>query len=52
MYWLFLKAALLLNILVPSENRSTIKKVVNESLDSELPSDLEEFTVVDAAESD
>ena len=38
--------------LVPSENRSTIKKVVNESSDSELPSDLEEFIVVDAAESD
>ena len=37
---------------VPSENPSTIKKVVNESSDSELPSDLEEFIVVDAAKSE
>ena len=37
---------------VPSENPNTIKKVVNESSDSELPSDLEEFILVDAAESD
>ena len=37
---------------VPSENPNTIKKVVNESSDSELPSGLEEFILVDAAESD
>ena len=37
---------------VPSENPNTIKKVVNESSDSELPSGLEEFILVDAVESD
>ena len=37
---------------VPTENPNTIKKVVNESSDSELPSGLEEFILVDAAESD
>ena len=37
---------------VPTENLNTIKKVVNESSYSELPSGLLEFILVDAAESD